>query len=71
MLPANINYYLEEVGECDYMTPCRHGLDTCVRDSVFDDIAEYFTGRSWPLNMDNVDFEEFHASLENAISEKG
>lgn len=64
----NREYYIIEVTECcGYEKDNGYGLDTCVRETVFDDIAMYFIGEMWPANCDRRDFEKFHSDLIEAI----
>jgi hypothetical protein len=63
-----LNFFIDEVKEFDYDEPA-DGLDTCIRDSVFDLVANVATGRDWPLNME-IDSKEFFENLEEWKSEK-
>jgi hypothetical protein len=69
-LPENREYYVDEIS-FGYDEEDEGGLDTCVRDVVFDDVSKYYTGESWPLKHESArDFNTFHSNLVTAISEK-
>jgi hypothetical protein len=34
----------------------RNGLDTCERECLMDDLARDLVGKSWPLNLDGVEY---------------
>ena len=42
-------------------------MDTCVRDSIFDEVSLFFLDRKWPRYRDNADINEFVSELQNAI----
>ena len=64
-LLKNKEYFLEEIDYPDaYLEPAG-GLDTCVRDMVFDVVVFTATGRYWPCNMDGEEVMiEFARDLE-------
>lgn len=55
-------YFVEEVSYGGYETP-KGGLDTCVRDVVFDVFANAAAGRNWPLNAESDSFADFYKTV--------
>lgn len=68
-LPQNIDYYTEELADGSYdKSDDIFGLDTCVRDQLFDAVSMFYVGKEWPRNIDKVNFEEFHEELLQSIN---
>ena len=42
-------------------------MDTCVRDSIFDEVSLFFLSRKWPTYSDSADINEFVSELQNVI----
>lgn len=62
----NVREYLQdEVADGIYDAEFKYfGLDTCVRDVVFDGVALYFTNRGWPIMADGEEvLKEFRETL--------
>jgi hypothetical protein len=69
-LPANRAYYLAEI-ETGYEEAHEYGLDTCVRDDVFDNVSQYYIGETWPIGYETArDFDTFYSNLLSAIEKK-
>jgi hypothetical protein len=66
-LPANRDYFLNEVELCGYEEESEYGLDTCVREELMDAVSKYYLSCSWPTYSDNVNLDEFLQELEDAI----
>ena len=45
-------------------------MDTCVRDSIFNEVSLFFLSRKWPTYSDNADINAFVGELQNAIDRK-
>jgi len=70
ILAANPNGCAEAIWD-DFESvghPDASGMDTAVRDIWFDAIAHYYTGTSWPLNMDGEEYSnKFYTKLKTAL----
>lgn len=45
-------------------------MDTIVRESVMDCIANFYLGRSWPCGYENVDMNKFFTMLYEAVDKE-
>jgi peptide methionine sulfoxide reductase MsrB len=45
-------------------------MDTMVREAVFDCVAKYYVGRTWPTYGERVDMDDFKEKLLKSIEEK-
>lgn len=58
----------DEYFNLDY-DPNEVGLDTCVRERVYNIISEYFLGTPWPTYSERVDMDLFWINLDKSILE--
>lgn len=67
---GDTDYFREEVDYPGAYEEPADGLDTCVRDVVFDVLARYIGFSHWPINGDTEEFSEaFKAKLIEWIKE--